>query len=293
MNLFKRPRLQRNRKLLSISRIRNISVLSQNIPGRPQPQLQQQTKLKITDIDPVRRRNIPSPNSSAVARSVTFFERANKKFEFAIRQKSDIQHASVPIIGFMGRTNTGKTTLLKQLLTSKSQPLNQIDKLIAPRNRPGSTDEIRFYTLRSNLKSSLGSSILLADFPGYGHGSSDLQGDVIHQFIQSSLTIRVVYLLVDPYLLVQELDLLVLEMLNEFNIPWQIIVTKCDKLGTADRTLAALDLAESFAVEKTLPISKSTRAMENKKYEVIMTSSKTNFGIPELKYSILSNCKLI
>ena len=126
-----------------------------------------------------------------------------------------------PEYAFIGRSNVGKSSLINMLTGRKG--------LALPSARPGKTLLINHFLLNK--------SWYLVDLPGYGYAKRDRKSqEQIKQIIESYILRReqmtCLFLLVDSRLEPQRIDLDFIEWLGENGVPFAIVFTKADKLGS-------------------------------------------------------------
>lgn len=127
----------------------------------------------------------------------------------------------LPEYAFIGRSNVGKSSLINMLT---NQP-----KLAMTSATPGKTLLINHFLINK--------SWYLVDLPGYGYAKRDRKSqEQIKQIIESYILRReqmtCLFLLVDSRLEPQRIDLTFIEWLGENGVPFAIVFTKADKLGS-------------------------------------------------------------
>lgn len=137
---------------------------------------------------------------------------------------------------FIGRSNVGKSSLINMLCNHKG--------LAKTSSMPGKTMLINHFLIND--------SWYLVDLPGYGYAKrSKKQQQEIDHMIRGYITQREqlvnVFVLIDVRHPQQSIDRKFIDWLGEEGIPFTIIFTKADKLGTTvcqqniKRWLSALD----------------------------------------------------
>ncbi|XP_051761652.1 GTP-binding protein 8 isoform X2 [Ctenopharyngodon idella] len=122
-----------------------------------------------------------------------------------------------PEVCFMGRSNVGKSSLIRALFS------------LAPE---GHTKKLNFFTV--------GKAFTLVDMPGYGHMAPRDFVDMVEPYLQERQNLVRTFLLVDGGAGLQKADLVAVEMCQEFNLPFVLVVTKIDR--TRQGALLALVL---------------------------------------------------
>jgi GTP-binding protein len=168
--------------------------------------------------------------------------------------------ADKPEIAFAGRSNVGKSSLVNAMTGRRS--------LARVSNTPGRTRELNFFDLAGVTN--------LADLPGYGYARierklADQWTKVIFQYLRGRPTLKRVMLLVDGRHGLKPFDMEAMEALDESAVSYQIVLTKIDKLKTAE--LGAV-MARTAA----------TAAKHAAAHPVICpTSAETGFGMDHLR----------
>jgi len=128
-------------------------------------------------------------------------------------------------VAFIGRSNVGKSSVINSLVDRKN--------LVKSSARPGKTKEINFFLINEK--------IYFVDLPGYGYAKASFaQREKIRQLIlwylaNTSIKNRKTVLIIDAKAGVTKLDLEMLEILNEHNYEFIVVVNKIDKLRRGER----------------------------------------------------------
>ena len=182
-------------------------------------------------------------------------------------------------IAILGRSNVGKSSLLNTLFGG-----NYNMKFIPTSNKPGTTAALDFYSCGTKSNPP---ELVLVDTPGYGYSqqgkhSHSLWMQTISSYLyirKSTLKLRRLLILIDSRIGITDIDKDVLYMLNEAQIPIQIIFTKIDMITTAELE-NLIYLTNTNLVSYTL-------------FPVIHgVSAKTKEGIEDLQYSLVQAAKL-
>ena len=126
-----------------------------------------------------------------------------------------------PEFAFIGRSNVGKSSLIN-MLTANS-------KLAKTSQTPGKTQLVNHFLINE--------SWYLVDLPGYGYAKlpdkerAKLR-HIIWDYINNSQELVMLMVLIDSRHPMQEVDLRFISELGEKGIPFGIIFTKADKMGT-------------------------------------------------------------
>ena len=141
----------------------------------------------------------------------------------------------VPEYAFIGRSNVGKSSLINMLTDHK--------KLAKTSGKPGKTQLINHFKIND--------SWFLVDLPGYGYAQvsktkrKTFQSFIKNYFLQREQLIFT-FVLVDSRHEPQKIDLEFMQFLGENSIPFGIIFTKADKLGSASLNKILLSIKNNF-----------------------------------------------
>lgn len=184
-------------------------------------------------------------------------------FMLSVVSLESLPPPDLPEICFAGRSNVGKSSLINALTNIKG--------LARASNTPGRTRELNYFNLSDRIR--------LVDLPGYGYAraSKSLIADwtkLTRQFLRGRAPLRRVFLLIDTRRGIKETDIEIMAMLDEAAVPYQIVLTKADKLKKDE-----LDAVFKQAKNK---IAKRPAAHP----EVLLTSSEKKTGLEMLKAEI-------
>lgn len=171
----------------------------------------------------------------------------NAKFEKSFGLFSQLEESVMPEICFSGRSNVGKSSLINKVLCKKA--------LARVSSKPGKTVTVNFFTLE-NLR--------LVDLPGYGYAkvadSEKLRwAELMEGYFGSGRNIKMVFQLVDMRHPIQEFDISMLDFLTQMDIPYTVVLTKCDKLNKSETesrlNLVKQELGEYYNNTTVIPFS--------------------------------------
>ncbi|MDA0187232.1 ribosome biogenesis GTP-binding protein YihA/YsxC [Roseicyclus sp.] len=166
---------------------------------------------------------------------------------------------------FAGRSNVGKSTLINALTGRKA--------LARASNTPGRTQEINFFTLTERY--------YLVDLPGYGYAEAPVAvvqkwQKLLKAYLSGRATLRRAFVLIDTRHGAKQVDEEIMTLLDSAAVPFQVVMTKADKVRPKERDEA---LARTRAA-----LAKHPAAYP----EIILTSSEIGEGIPTLRATIAS-----
>ena len=123
---------------------------------------------------------------------------------------------------FIGRSNVGKSSLINMLMQRKD--------LAKTSGKPGKTQLINHFEINEDW--------YLVDLPGYGYASTSKKNRAIFQFmittyIKERPNLINTFVLVDCRHDPQKIDLEFMEWCGMEGIPFSIVFTKIDKLGSS------------------------------------------------------------
>ncbi len=185
------------------------------------------------------------------------------RFVAGAAKASQAPDTHMPEIAFAGRSNAGKSSLVNALTSRKA--------LARASRAPGRTREINFFNLNDRL--------MLADLPGYGYARA-AKAEVerwtvqVEAYLATRPSLARVLLLIDARRGVKGPDEPVLDLLDATATPYQIVLTKCDKVKKADLAALIGDIEDGFPGHPACHPN------------IIATSSRKGTGIAELRAHI-------
>lgn len=187
-------------------------------------------------------------------------------FFYASQRIDQLPPVAGPEVAFCGRSNVGKSSLVNALCGQNA--------LARVSHTPGRTKQLNFFDLSDGR-------LTLVDMPGYGYAQAskavkaDWQG-LMFDFLRGRPTLRRVILLMDARIETKEADRAAMTLLNEAAVAFQIVLTKADDAKPwwlQKRKEEAEALARKHTAGHPL---------------VLVTSSETGLGIPELRAELVA-----
>ena len=131
----------------------------------------------------------------------------------------------LPQVAFSGRSNVGKSSLINSLLGRK--------KLARVSSEPGKTITVNYYCIDKKLN--------LVDLPGYGfarRSKTDIAkwSKLTAGYFEINSSLKLVLQLIDSRAGITADDRQMLDWLYHYDIPYMLVITKCDKLNKTELT---------------------------------------------------------
>ena len=127
----------------------------------------------------------------------------------------------LPEFAFIGRSNVGKSSLINMLCNHQ--------RLAKTSSNPGKTILINYFTINDQL--------YFVDLPGYGYAKLSMTekeriSKMNNSYISGSKELGLLFVLIDSRHKIQDIDMEFLINLGNAGMPFAIIYTKADKMGT-------------------------------------------------------------
>ena len=146
-----------------------------------------------------------------------------KSAEFVISNTdyNKCPEGNLPEYAFIGRSNVGKSSLINMLTQRKGLALTS--------STPGKTMLINHFLINNEW--------YLVDLPGYGYArrgkeNRDRLRQIIEDYVLEREQMTNLFVLIDCRHEPQQIDVEFMEWLGENGIPFSIVFTKADKLGS-------------------------------------------------------------
>lgn len=170
---------------------------------------------------------------------------------------------SLPEVAFVGRSNVGKSSLVNALTARNT--------LARVSHTPGRTQQMNFFDL--------GNTLMIVDMPGYGYAKVSRSKvnkwvTMSRTFLRGRISLRRVCLLIDGRHGLKDSDIDMMKMLDETAVPYQVVLTKMDKVKKQEQEKRT---ADTIAILKKHPAAFP---------EPHWTSSIKDKGIEELRASL-------
>lgn len=208
--------------------------------------------------------NAPTPLETQAA--TRFFEShlPSKSWTATEWRRQQPQDASgsgllTPEVAFLGRSNSGKSSLLNAILLDNG--------LCRVGPKPGKTTTMHAWSLSPTDPATKGAKkgyrgdtepkLTVLDMPGYGHGSRDEWGEEIIKYLTTRRQLRRAFLLVNPAHGLKKGDMQILRLLQGQQIPHQLIACKCDHDSIKNLSVALGSMQEQ--VKRTLERGKQPK----------------------------------
>ena len=163
------------------------------------------------------------------------------KYLTSVVDEKNILNDELLEFAFVGRSNVGKSSLINTLTGVKN--------LAKTSSTPGLTKMINYFVINDNFK--------FVDLPGYGYAKTGQKhianwAGLMEKYLLNSELLRTVFVLIDCRHEPSELDKMMIEFLNHYQIPYIIIMTKVDKIAKSKISQYADKIARSLKTRKEL-----------------------------------------
>lgn len=196
-----------------------------------------------------------------------FPENGEKNCEFILGAHNSRQFPQTNYIefAFIGASNVGKSSLVNALTAQKVAIIS---------NTPGRTRQLNFFLLSKK--------IMIVDMPGYGFAKAkdkhvENWQKTSFEYFAKRPQLKKVFLLIDPIKGLKDTDFEIADIFNSLAVSFQIVFTKIDKLKKEELAVIMAQIQEQTKLWPALYP------------EIIMTSSKRNEGLDQIKQEIIGS----
>ena len=163
------------------------------------------------------------------------------KYLTSNKKKKDILNDDVIEFAFVGRSNVGKSSLINSICGQKN--------LAKTSSTPGLTKMINYFVVNDKFR--------IVDLPGYGYAKTGHKhianwAGLMEKYLTLSPNLKTVFVLLDCRHEPNELDKMMIDFLNSYQIPYSIIATKVDKIAKSKIPQACGMIAKTLGVRKEL-----------------------------------------
>jgi GTP-binding protein len=171
------------------------------------------------------------------------------RFIRSVARIDQIPQMRLPEIAVVGRSNVGKSSFINTLFNRKN--IARVSSV------PGKTQQINFFLVSDRL--------YLVDLPGYGYKKISLSATrhwagLIESYLRGNDFLKLVFLLIDCRHEPQNLDFQMITWLQQHGIPFEIILTKRDKLSNPQFSKQLVVFRRSLPSVTMIPFSSKTLA---------------------------------
>ncbi len=130
-----------------------------------------------------------------------------------------LPEAVLPEVAFVGRSNVGKSSAINALLNKR--------KAARVSGTPGRTQAVNLFSVSDTLT--------FADLPGYGfakapEGARKAWGRLVRRYLLNREALALVVQLVDARHPAQKVDIEMVDMLSDADVPFIVVATKIDQV---------------------------------------------------------------
>ncbi len=157
-----------------------------------------------------------------------------------VKSKEILQDDMVEF-AFVGRSNVGKSSLINCITNQKN--------LAKTSSTPGLTKMINYFVVNNLFR--------IVDLPGYGYAKTGHKhianwAGLMEDYLLNSPNLKTVFVLLDCRHKPNELDKMMLEFLNTYQIPFVVVATKVDKLAKSKIPQACAAIAKELGVRREI-----------------------------------------
>ena len=158
----------------------------------------------------------------------------NATFVKSCPNRNEKPQAQKPEVLIVGRSNVGKSSLINALTQKK--------KLAFTSSKPGHTRLLNYYDIDEKF--------YLVDAPGYGYAKGGLDLDrlfasMMESYFDNNQELKLVLILLDARRELSEDDQEIISFVKESGYPFNLVITKMDKVNQKEKAALNKRLKES------------------------------------------------
>lgn len=162
-----------------------------------------------------------------IIKQVQFIKSATNPSQYPVSE--------LPEIAFAGRSNVGKSSLINTLVQRK--------QMVKTSSKPGCTQLINFFLINDDL--------VFVDLPGYGYAKISKKTrkkwqPMVETYLSGRKNLYGLVLLVDIRRGPEKEEFEFAHWLESHDIPFLVVLTKCDKLSRAKQKKQLVSIAAKF-----------------------------------------------
>jgi GTP-binding protein len=185
------------------------------------------------------------------------------EFAGAIANLNGKAPGSYPQVAFSGRSNVGKSSLVNRLLGRTRSAVARVS------STPGKTREINFFDVKATFSTGEATRFYVVDLPGYGYAKVPVGvrlewQKVIEWYLGSTKELKGVVQLIDARIDPVAADRLMVQYLEQAQLPALFVLTKVDKLTRSERAAQVRNVIGSLGIHPDQTIEFSSKTGEGR-----------------------------
>lgn len=190
------------------------------------------------------------------------------KFMLSVADLEQLPPSGKNEVAFLGRSNVGKSSLLNALFSRRD--------IAKTSSTPGRTQQLNYFDFLGK--------IYLVDLPGYGYAKAPVKEverwqKVLRMYLRGRPNLRRVFLLIDSRIGLKASDEEMMKELDTNAVPYQIVLTKTDKVSALECTKTAESIERALEKHPAAHVS------------ILKTSSEKKTGLSEVRAEIVDFCE--
>ncbi len=178
------------------------------------------------------------------------WKRLTSDVEFLGTFPGRLPEAAFPEVAFVGRSNVGKSSAINALLNRR--------KAARVSGTPGRTQAVNLFRVSERL--------VFADLPGYGFAKAPeaarkAWGRLVRRYLFKREALALVVQLVDARHDAQKVDIEMVDLLSESDVPFIVVATKIDRVKRSKQKAQLATIARGLGMpaEQIIPFSSTEK----------------------------------